>query len=76
MDKNKLTLSNCLRFIADNIDKEGKLYLRVGAVLLDFGFDETGEEPAYCVYDKEGKKTYYADLIEAINYFIGVVLCL
>jgi len=64
----KLTLSFCLREIANNIDA-GSLYLRIGHYLLDY--DPVCNE--YVVHDKNGEKTQFVDLIEAINYFMGVV---
>jgi hypothetical protein len=69
MSDPKLTLSFCLRAIADNIDK-GCLYLRVGPVLLDYD----GVENEYHVHDKDGKTECFVDLVEAINHFIGCVL--
>lgn len=72
MDGNKLTLSNCLRFLADNMDNEGKCYLRVGAVLLEYDC----ERDEYVVYEKDGKSESFVDLIMAINHFISAVLYL
>lgn len=76
MPNDELTIPFCLREIANNLEKEGRLYVRIGPVLLDCNYDEDGEQTEYCVHDKNGKQECFIDLIEAINHFIAVVLYL
>ena len=66
---NELSLSFCLREIANNIDRDGCMYLRVGPVLLDY--DAVCNE--YVVHEKSGKHESFADLVEAINHFMSAV---
>lgn len=68
----RLTLPFCLREVAKNIEKEQRLYLRVGPILLDYD----SEDNNYVVHEKDGSAEVFGDLVEAINHFIAVVLYL
>lgn len=76
MQKDNLTQSFCLRELANNLEREDRLYIRIGPVLLDWEYSEENEQILYCVHDKNGKKECFVDLIEAINHFISTVIYL
>ena len=76
MQKDKLTLAFCLHEIAHNIEDGHGICVRIGPVLLDCVYNEDNERNEYCVHDKNGRKEYFADLAEAINHFMAVVMYL
>ena len=65
----ELTMPFCLREIANNIEKEGHMYIRIGLWLLDY--DPVKE--CYVVHFKDGSRTHHDDLLPAINEFISAV---
>lgn len=65
----ELTLSFCLREIANNIEKEGHMYIRIGIWFLDYD----PERDCYVVHFKDGSCTTSSDLLPAINEFIAAV---
>lgn len=53
----------CLRKLADNFEHEGQMYLCVGETRL-----ETRCGGYHVVYDSDGTKNDFTDLLMAINY--------
>lgn len=57
------SVSDCLRELADNFEREGKMYICIGDTRL-----ETRCCCYYVVYDSNGTKKDFKDLLMAIAY--------
>lgn len=70
----ELTLSFCLRELADNM-KRGSYGIRIGRSLLDFvdvALDESSMPNKYRVIACDGEEFFFSDLMQAICKFIAI----